>query len=172
MLHLRPDKRRSRRRGDRTRLFRHPRVHDIDALFPCEEHFLTTHVVHNDTTVAAKNHCVAPVTDFAEIIQWLGHGSHLIRRVVGISTLRHSIDLFLSSVGDLISSSSMVHLSTAGALRIFQRNIFGEVQWCHTFSSSRIHDSRDADPTFRVINVVDVRAVVGNPRNSSYWPHR
>ena len=144
MLHLRLDKRRSRRCVDRTRLVRHPRAHDIDALFPGEEHFLTTHVVPYDTTVASKKHCVAAVTDFADRIQWLSHSSYLT-----------ALTCFSPSVGDLIASISMT-----GALRICQRNVLGEVQWCHTFSSSRVHYGRDGDPSFRVIDMVDVRAVV------------
>ena len=91
----------------------------------------------------------------------VGHCSYLIRRIKGISTLRFSFDLLFSSACKLISGSSVVHLSTAGAFRIFQQNILSDVQTCRTPSGSRILDSRDASPTSRVIDVVDVRTVVG-----------
>ena len=93
MLHLRPNT-----SGARICFFWHPRVHDIDAVFPLEEDFLATHVVHNDTTAPPEDHSVTVVTKFADRVQWLRNGSYLIRCVVSISTLRHRVDTLFSSV--------------------------------------------------------------------------
>ena len=52
----------------------------------------------NDTTVPPEDHSVTVVTKFADGVQWLRNGSYLIRCVVSISTLRHRVDTFFSSV--------------------------------------------------------------------------